>query len=274
MDYIKLEVKTEDHFQDILIGRLSLLGFEAFQEHDLQFDAWIANNLWSDELEVDIKALQKEYEFSYQIETIKHQNWNAKWEADYEAICIDDFCAVRASFHDPYTQVKYEIIIDPKMAFGTGHHATTTMVMEQMREIELENKKVLDYGCGTGILAILASMMGAKPILAIDYDKLASDNTLENVAINKVENIEVAQGDINYVKDADYDVILANINRNVILQSIDRLNTLVKKNGILITSGYLPEDENIVKSAAEKLNFSLHMRTFKENWLCLTFIKN
>ena len=274
MDYIKINIQTASHLSDILVAFLSRLNFEAFQEQEGGLEAWVAKEHWSASLEQQLKDLQDQYPFNYQKEEIPHQNWNAKWESDYQAIQLDDFCAVRASFHEAIEAVKYDIVIDPRMAFGTGHHATTSMVMQCMRDLDFKNKTVLDYGCGTGILAILASMMGAKEIHAIDYDPLSTENTEVNLGINKINNVQVSKGELSVVEDGPYDLILANINRNVILESLPRLYELLKKDALLITSGYLLEDENIVKSAAEKLNFSSHIRIFKENWLCLTFIKN
>ena len=197
------------------------------------------------------------------------------WESNFEPIQIDDFVAVRADFHPPTVDekgnqsVQFDLVINPKMAFGTGHHETTYMMMQLMRDINFEGKKVLDYGCGTGILAILASKLKAEYLEAVDIEAASFENTVENCKINEVQNVKAFEGTLEVIDASDFDIILANINRNVILDSLFSLKNKLNTEGVLLISGFLKEDETVMKEAVIKNGFKIINTIQRGNWLCM-----
>ncbi len=203
---------------------------------------------------------------------IENKNWNAIWENEFEPVIIDNFVAVRADFHAPAKDVAYEIIITPKMSFGTGHHATTSLMLESLREYNCAGKKVADFGTGTGILAILAQKMRAAEILAIDYDGWSIKNAQENMERNKCVSIRLMKAD-HFPREEKWDIILANINLHVILDNMHNFKHTLNNNGLLIISGILQEDQNKVESLAAGLSFLTNSIRQKNNWLCITFKK-
>ena len=200
---------------------------------------------------------------------VKGQNWNKEWEANFTPVLVDDFCAIRADFHPAFPDMEHQITINPKMAFGTGHHATTHMVIQLMRDINFEEKQVLDYGCGTGVLAILAAKMNANNIDAVDIEEPAFLNTLENVVKNGARGIEVYHGILDNVPTKQNHVILANINRNVILDSLKTLHDRMIPSGILITSGFLKEDEEKVRTAHKEAGLLPLQSIYKGKWVAM-----
>lgn len=254
---------------EIVTAFLGQLGFDTFEETEEGVDAFIPQRMVNDELNAEVDALAEQFGFTYEIEVIAHQNWNEQWEANFKPVIVRDFCAVRASFHEPITGVVYEMVINPKMAFGTGHHETTYMVMDTMQSLDFEGKKVFDYGCGTGILAILASMLKADFIDAVDIENESYLNTVENAAINNISNINAFEGTLETIKGDNYDIILANINRNVILATLSDLKQKMAKNGQLIISGFLLEDENILRNACNDNGLNVIEVKKRNNWLCM-----
>lgn len=271
MNYLKLTIETEDiSINDILVARLADYEFNGFSEEEENLVAYINEADYSDELDADLKALTAKYNLTISRTILEDQNWNAKWESDYAPVLVDDFCAVRATFHEPITTVKHEIIVTPKMSFGTGHHATTYMMMKQMEGLDFEGKTVFDYGCGTGVLAILAQKLGAKESDAIDIDSWAYENTIENIEINNcVETIKVYCGEIDVAPLQKYDVVLANINRNVILSTMDKMAARLEKGGYLLTSGFLETDIDLVLEAAAQHGLKLVRKMERAQWRCL-----
>lgn len=269
MDYYKFEFQTQPQNSEMLIALLGQLPFDAFDEKDEGFDAFIPFKDYSDEVETGILEFKNLFEFTHEKTIIKYKNWNALWESNFETIVVGDFCGIRADFHSPLAQVKHEIIINPKMAFGTGHHETTWMMIAQMEHLDFKDKTVFDYGCGTGILAILASQRGAKYIDALDIELPSYENTLENSRINNIENIQSIHGTLNKTKENTYDIILANINRHVILESFSALNNMLPKDGILLISGILLSDETLVQNAALENGFQVIEINRKNNWICM-----
>jgi ribosomal protein L11 methyltransferase len=271
MNYLKLTIETEDiSINDILVARLADYEFNGFSEEEENLVAYINEANYSDELEADLKALTAKYNLTISRAILEDQNWNAKWESDYAPVLVDDFCAVRATFHEPIATVKHEIIVTPKMSFGTGHHATTYMMMKQMESLDFEGKMVFDYGCGTGVLAILAQKLGAKESDAIDIDSWAYENTIENIEINDcVQTITVYCGEIDVAPLNKYDVVLANINRNVILSTMDRMAARLEKGGYLLTSGFLEADIALVLEAAAQHGLKLVHKMERAQWRCL-----
>ena len=274
MDYLKYEFQTNPENNEMLIALLGELPFESFEENDQGLNAYIQVKNETSEVDERVLELKNLFEFSHQKIVIKYQNWNAVWESNFDTIVMRDFCGIRADFHKPLTEVKHEIVINPKMAFGTGHHETTWMMMSVMENLDFVGKNVFDYGCGTGILAILASQLGAKKIDAIDIELPSYENTLENARINHIENIKSIHGTLHKVDDQMYDIILANINRHVILDSFSTLNRMLTPNGILLISGILKEDETLIKNAAESNNFEIEKTEYRNNWLCLELMVN
>ncbi len=273
MDYYNFQINTEPENIEILIAFLGELPFDSFEEQEQGLNAYIQIKQFNKSIENKILDLQKQIWFTFDRQVIKAQNWNAIWESNFKPLIVDDFCAIRADFHEPVTNVAHEIIINPKMAFGTGHHETTFMVLQAMENIDFYNKNVLDYGCGTGILAILTSKLGAKQIDAVDIEIQSFENTLENAQNNKINNIKVIHGTLENIEDSSYGIILANINRNVILNSMESLYGRLVKNGKLIVSGILKQDKSLVLEKAADIGFRLNNTVQKNKWICSIFEK-
>ena len=266
MNYYKVSITSTPEMRDIIIAILSQSNYNGFEENDFGFKTFIAENQFK---EATIKQLANQFDFSYKIKLIPNQNWNAVWESNFQPIQIDDFCGIRADFHPTFPKVKHEITINPKMAFGTGHHETTLSMMEVMKDLDLQDKKVFDYGCGTGILAILAAKMGANPILAIDYDPLSYENTIENCKKNNIEQVEARLGELSSIKEDEFDLILANINRNVILNSLPSLFLKTKETGTVLISGFIETDRAMMSETVEKIGFSIQKVISKGEWICM-----
>jgi ribosomal protein L11 methyltransferase len=231
-----------------------------------------------EQLEAEMKAYLKEENFHeetikdaitspYKVTIIQEQNWNALWESNFEPVIVNDFCGVRAHFHPPFHHVQYEIIITPKMSFGTGHHATTYQVIEAMSTIDFTGKKVCDFGTGTGVLAILAEKMGADTVIAIDNDDWSIENTLENLRVNDCQKVTVMIDD--FLKGENFDIVLANINKNVLTAQMDRIFYSCNQNGIIILSGLLEEDKNDMETIIKAHQTKEIHYTSKNNWLCI-----
>lgn len=275
MNYIKINIKpTNAGLNEIIIAQLADYAFNGFEEEEEQLIAYIDENEFQQTEKKALENILEAHQLQHQIQTLEEQNWNAKWESDYQPVLVDDFCAVRATFHPPITQVQYEIVITPKMSFGTGHHATTYMMMKQMSQLELENKAVFDYGCGTGVLAILADMLGANAIDAVDIEKWAYENTVENITINKAEAISAYCGEITAVPTKQYDIILANINRNVLLDTMAEMSNRLKSGGLLLTSGFLEADIEIMLNKAQSAGLTQQVLLARDKWRCLLLSKH
>lgn len=268
--YIAVEVYTVD---EILMALLSAYDFDAFHEEESYFVGYISKTSLDEATATEIKKLIESYKVDYKIYEVENQNWNAIWEASFQPVIVEDFCQVRADFHPAEPNIQYDIIINPKMAFGTGHHATTYMMIQLMSGIDFKEKSVFDFGCGTGILAILASKMGAPSLDAIDIEHEAYLNSLENATINHTENIQVFEGDLNQMPKAQYDVILANINRNILLKYAPTLAQRLKSQGKILLSGILNDDAALVKESFEKQNLQFINQIERDNWVCIQFEK-
>lgn len=264
--YIQIEFQNIPQEQaDILIAQLSEIGFEGFEEEENKLKAFIDSNNF-DETRLQDISTPLHVDFSKTI--IEETNWNKVWESNFDPVIVDDFVAVRADFHEPIKDVELEIIITPKMSFGTGHHATTYMMMQQMREIDFINKTVFDFGTGTGVLAILAEKLGAKSIVAIDNDSWSIENAAENIKRNDCTAIDLRLTDTAAMED-NFDIILANINKNVILENLEVLAKQLSPNGSLILSGLLVEDEEDIITKSKKNGLKFLKTGKKGNWLLL-----
>ncbi len=257
---------------EILIAELGYAGFESFAETEEGVIAYIQKEEWNQSILEDIQILNSdEFSISYTIEEIEQVNWNQEWEKNFNPIEVDDLCTVRAPFHEKPTTL-YDIIIEPKMSFGTGHHETTHMMIQHILKNDFNNKSVLDMGCGTGVLAIFSEMKGAKQIDAIDIDNWCYLNSIENVERNKCKHISVFEGDASLLRSKNYDIIIANINRNILLNDIKIYASCLNKNGMLLLSGFYKNDIPIVEEECNKFMLKLDEKLERNNWVSLKFI--
>lgn len=278
MDYIELNCALNPYtkeFSEIIIAHLSQLGFESFSEEEPYVKAWIPENLFSNYVKNQLKNLKFEnLKIDFKHRLIKEQNWNETWEKNYfEPILIADKCIIRSTFHENTPKLKYEILIDPKMSFGTGHHETTSLMIEEILNIDVQGKTILDMGCGTGILAILSAQKGAKEICAIDIDKWSYQNTLENLQLNAIKNIQVKQGDKSIIGQKFFNIIYANINKNVLLQDIPDYAAHIHQGGKLLLSGFYTHDFEDINKIARESGLQLTNKREKNNWLMLNYLK-
>lgn len=256
---------------EILIAELGVAGFESFTENENGVIAYIQKRDWHGDILDDIQILQSdEVIITYDIEEIEQVNWNIEWEKNFEQIQVDGLVSIRAPFHEN-PNLKYDIVIEPKMSFGTGHHETTHLMIQHLMDLDLKDKTVLDMGCGTGILAIFAEMKGARNLDAIDIDAWCYENSIENMERNHCKNIKVYKGDASLLKGKKYDIIIANINRNILLQDIGIYAKSLYKKGVLLLSGFYSEDIPVIEKEAIKYNLKLGRQLQRNNWIGLKF---
>ncbi|MFZ4545142.1 MAG: 50S ribosomal protein L11 methyltransferase [Saprospiraceae bacterium] len=268
-NYYCISTHNDAKSNDVIIALLGQLPFDTFEENENGINAYIKVADFSAAVAEELKQLAVDMNFSFEKELIESQNWNEVWESNFHPIMIDDFCAIRADFHAPIENMQFEIVIHPKMAFGTGHHETTHMVIQQMRDIDFKDKSVFDYGCGTGILAILAAKLGATRVVGVDNEFPAFESTEENAKINATPHIEAIFGTLKDVKAEGFDVILANINRNIIVSSLAVLHQKLNPGGLLLMSGFLKADESHMKNELTRHGFS-HVNTMQRGeWISI-----
>ena len=257
---------------EILIAELGSIGFESFVENEKGVVAYIQEKDWNQNILDDIFVLNsEEFSISYQKETIRQTNWNREWEKNFNPIAVDGLVSIRAPFHEN-PKLKYDIVIEPKMSFGTGHHETTHMMIQHLLELDLKNKKVLDMGCGTGILAIFAEMKGAYEIDAIDIDNWCYQNSIENCERNNCKNIKVFEGDARLLVNKKYDLIIANINRNILLNDIKTYVKNLNEEGVLLLSGFYKEDISVIEDETSKFGLYLTKSLERNNWVALKYV--
>lgn len=263
---------------DVLMATLGEVGFDSFLPEEEPLKAYILINLF------DETALKEALDnFPIEIESIEYsytepedKDWNEEWEKNFfQPIIIDDLCAIHSTFHQGIPKVKYDIIINPQMAFGTGHHETTNLIINELLSMDLKDKAVLDMGCGTSILAILAHKRGANPITAIDIDSWCVENSKDNCALNNIDNIEILHGDANLLSEINlnFDLIIANINRNILLADMESYVKRLNVGGKLLMSGFYTEDVVMLKEKAESLGLKFVGTNSHNNWACLTITK-
>lgn len=278
MDYYKITIEItpfEDWLRDVLVAQLGEIGFDSFLETETGTEAFIPVQSFIEvDLELVLNSFQDRFSFSTKKELIKSRNWNEEWEKNYfKPLVINNECVIRAPFHTDFPKAKFEIIIEPNMAFGTGNHETTSMMVETILENNMEQKNVLDMGCGTGILGILASMKGAKNVTAIDIDEWSFNGSNENAALNNIHNMTVKQGDASSLGDEKFDIILANIHKNVLLSDMSAYSEVLNQGGLLVMSGFYTEDIQDIKSKAESLGLNDNGFKTKNNWVAYSFKK-
>ena len=265
-------VEPKELGSEILVAELGELPFESFIESDFGVVAYIQKQFWTENILEDLHILSSpEFVVSYTIEEIEQVNWNEEWEKNFEAIEVDGICHVRAPFH-PKTDAEYDIVIEPKMSFGTGHHETTHMMIQHLLETDVAGKKTLDMGCGTAILAILAEMKGAQPIDAIDIDNWCYLNSIENVERNNCSQITVYEGEAALLKGKQYDVIIANINRNILLNDMQSYVDCLNKNGTLLLSGFYKEDIPFIDASCNEKGLTYVKKLERNNWVSLKYV--
>ena len=258
---------------EILIAQLSQLGFDSFQENSDGISAYIDSTILSSVTVEDIQILNSiEFNISFEFYNVKKQNWNIKWESNFEPIYVDKTCCVRAPFHKK-SNYKYDLVIEPKMSFGTGHHETTSMMISFILANSFSNSSVCDIGSGTGVLAILAEKRGASKIDAIDIDNWCYLNSIENIERNNSENINVYEGEVQKLMQFTYDNIFANINLNVLLADIPIYSKMLNTGGLLYLSGFYQRDINSIEKATKKSNLSLMESKIENEWVALKFAK-
>ena len=271
--YYEFQITCNEEFKDNLIAELVEEHFEGFEENEVGFLAFIPQSLFEKNIFEKILNHYNINPVSVPQNTIEQQNWNAQWEASFEPITIGDDIIVKAPFHLLDEHYKYEIIIQPKNTFGTGHHETTQLMLQMMLPIDFKNKNVFDYGCGTGVLSIFASMLEAENIDAIDIDEWSAENMIENCALNSITNITFKKGDLTIIEDKKFDLILANINKNILLGSFEKLARLMNRNAQLLISGFYENDLEDLKREAVKDGLVFKDHFVKNDWCAAIFNK-
>lgn len=277
MKYFELQITISpfnNEINEILIAHFSEIGLDNFFENNDGFNAYLNEEPDLSLIKPIIEAFSNDnFQIIYKISEIQSKNWNEEWEKNIQPLVIDDKCLIYTSFHSNLPKCEHEILIDPKMSFGTGHHQTTEMMVKYILELDFTNKKVIDAGCGTGILAILASKKGADEVIAFDYDDNCVENSLENVQKNNTHNIQVMKADENSVFENKVDIILANINRNVLINYEKMFSKLLNKNGTLLLSGFYEEDIPVLFQAYSN-DFNMISKKTLNNWSSIMLQKN
>ena len=266
----------EEYISDVLISELGEIGFDSFVSTETGLVAYALETAFD---EVKLKDLLSDFPFEasidYKVTQIESKNWNEEWEKHYfEPIVIGNVCVIHSSFHKNVPKAKYDIVIDPKMAFGTGHHETTSLVIGRLLQMDLQDKTVLDMGCGTAVLAILAAMRGAKDIVAIDIDTWCTENSIENIDMNNIQGVDVQLGGAELLTGLHFDIVLANINRNILLADMEQYAACLTSGGELYMSGFYVQDIPLIEAEANRNGLTLIDYHEKNNWVAVKTVKN
>jgi ribosomal protein L11 methyltransferase len=266
MNHLQVTISTADaDIQEILIALLSTLGYEGFEQQDTALQAFVPEEQFDGGA---LDEILRPKGLSYSRERIEERNWNEEWEKNFQPVQVEGFCAIRAHFHAPVPGVIHDLVITPKMSFGTGHHATTYMMLQAMKDLDFQGRRVLDFGTGTGVLAILAEKLGAGQVLAIDNDDWSIENAAENVATNGCTRIEVLKSDVIPAAES-FDIILANINKHVIMSQLAVMEQQLAPEGVILLSGLLATDIEDIENEAVRNNLSISLLMTKGSWICL-----
>lgn len=271
MYHTRLVVICEPDFSEILMAEIAETGFDTFMENDKGFEAYVETENFDKQM---LEAIRERYNQQTSVvfyqDRIQKKNWNEEWEKNYEPVIVDDQCIIRANFHQPDKQYPYDIVITPKMSFGTGHHATTYLMVKNQLDIDHNNKRVMDAGCGTAVLAVMACKRGAAFVDAFDIDAWSIENGRENAEVNNCENIRIRQGKISELKfDEPFDIILANINKNILLLEMPYYFAYLKPGALLLLSGFYEHDIPDLLAKAEKEGLSKVKHVVHETWATL-----
>jgi len=267
--YLKVAIHAEQAIREMLIAELESLGFDSFQELDDELEAYVLEQFFNEKA---LNTLLKKYEIDegFRTEMIQPINWNEEWEKNFQPVYVNQDVQIRASFHEPQPQFRYDIVINPKMSFGTGHHETTHLIIEFQIGLDHQDKAILDLGTGTGILAIMADKLGAKSITATDIDDWSIENCKENFDLNGVKNYRILQGTVDKLTlDGTYPIIFANINKNVLLAELSYYSELLAKNGTLILSGFYDTDIDDIAKRASKYSLEIKHKKSMNHWAAL-----
>lgn len=278
MNYIEVKficTPNDEIINSVLSATIAEIGFESFIENEFGTTAYIQSDLFNiEELDKTLNTFPIEAEIIYTYKSIEDRNWNEEWEKNYfQPLIIDNKCIIQSTFHNVPATYDYNIYIDPKMAFGTGHHQTTELMIREILKDDFNGKSVLDMGTGTAILAILASMRGADPITAIDIDQWAYDNAIENLNLNNVNNVDVKIGGADLLGGEKFDIVLANINRNILLNDIHSYSSVLNNGGVLYMSGFYAEDIPAIEEECSKNELAFVHNTEKDNWVAVKYTK-
>jgi ribosomal protein L11 methyltransferase len=272
MEYTEVNIKLSEvnTFAEIVVARLNEIDFESYSEDENGVKAYVQSHLLKEDLVCEIlNDISKTTDLSFKINKVKQENWNKQWESNFAPVTINDKCVIRAHFHDEIPDIDHEIIITPKMSFGTGHHETTSLIISEMFNLDFKEKSVLDMGCGTGVLAILASKLGASSLVGIDFDEWAVENSEENSMLNNVDNIDFIHGDADAIGDSKFKIILANINRNIILNDLETYVGAMEDKSEILFSGFLKEDVPLILDKSKQLGLELVVLKNKNKWQML-----
>lgn len=272
---VQITLHPLDPYRDLLIYYLGQDEYHGFEYTDTGLKAYIDERDFDvDRLRHTLVALDGKAEYSWEVINHPDINWNEKWESDFKPVELTKEIRIRAPFHQPDPAFRYELIIMPKMSFGTGHHATTSQMLSVMLQISFAGKTVLDMGSGTGVLAIMAEKLGAESCDAVDYDNWCYQNALENVQLNGCTKVNVIEGDVNAIAGKEYDVILANINRNILLADMQAYSNTLRTGGTLLMSGFYEEDLKDISAMAVSLMYTIEKHIVRDRWVCAQFVKN
>lgn len=278
LDYVELTCRLNplQPWSDIFIAELADIGFESFEENDHGFKAYINASDFNEQLLNEVfspEGNEAKPGVEYEFIKIDGKNWNQLWESNFEPVLIGNACYVRAPFHPARPDVELEFVIEPKMSFGTGHHETTSLMVEWLLEETFEGKSVLDMGCGTGLLAIMAARKGARPVTAIDNYIYAYENTIENAQRNNTPHINVLHGNAGLLGKETFDILIANITKNVLLQDMEKYVSVLNPEGVLLLSGFLEKDRADIIECVQSLGLTFAGEKKKKDWLALRFVK-